>query len=224
LTYPCRLYIIHFELQKGSQGFRLNMINDNSTKDEIFNGAIKNIRLLNTLSEQNKRQMYDVIVAYLVLRSKIESLDGEVKQKANAIINHTKSLFLADQINAHNAVKVLTLTNDLLNQKISIAKYQLKASYFDLAPTPAMKIIGGLMMSLGITLALCLLVLLPTVTLPLSTLALIAGGSTICSLSIFATGYGLYNKGLQLRREHNALTEDIDNLADAMFESTASTR
>lgn len=196
------------------------MIDDNSTKEEIFIGATENIDLLNTLSEPNKKQMHDVIVAYKVLSLKIESLEGEVKEKANAIINHTRSLFLADQINGHNAIKALTLTNDVLNRKISIIKYQLEAGKFDLAPSPAMKFIGGLMMSLSIILVLCVLVTLPAVTLPLTSLALMVGGSALCSLSLFGTGYGLYNKGLPLGREHNALTEDIDNLADAMFEST----
>lgn len=148
------------------------MIDDNSTKEEIFFGATKNIGLLNNLSEPNKKQMHDVVVAYLVLSSKIESLDGKVKEKANAIINHTRSLFLDGQIDAHNAVKVLVLTNDVLNQKITIARYQVDARHFDLAPTPAMKFIGGLMMSLSTILVLSTLVLLPAATLPLSTLQL----------------------------------------------------
>jgi hypothetical protein len=199
------------------------MIDDNSTKEEIFIGATKNIGLLNTLSEPIKEQMHDVVIAYLVLSAKIESLDGKVKEKANAIINHTRSLFLADQIDAHNAFKVLSLTNAVLNQKMSIAKYQVEAGRFNLAPTPAMKFIGGLMMSLSTILFLCVLVLVPAANLPVSSMALMVGCNFLCSLFICATGHGLYNKGLPLGREHNQLTEDIDNLADAMFESTHAT-
>lgn len=83
------------------------MIDNNSTKKEVFEAAINDIDSIKYASKSMQEKILPLVTAYICFDNTIRNLDEAVKAKAMKILYHTKEFYLTDQITLRCGLNIL---------------------------------------------------------------------------------------------------------------------
>ncbi len=132
-----------------------------------------------------------------------DTLDAQIREHAKKVVSQIEALKTEGKESLIDLTKILNNTQSLLKGEMTVKDYQTEAKTVQGKPSMGMKVLGGLMVALGLAVAAV------GVTLAATGIGVIAGAVTAAvGVGILAAGIGLFAKGKQ-----SGLSRAMDELA-----------
>ncbi|KTD15513.1 VipE [Legionella gratiana] len=132
-----------------------------------------------------------------------DDLNAQIKEHAQKVMSHIEALKAEGNESIIDLTKVLKDTQSLLKGEMSVKDYQTEAKTVQGKPSAGMKILGGLMIALGLA------AVAAGIALAVTGVGLVAGAVTAgVGVGVLATGIGLFAKG-----RHSGLSKAMNDLA-----------
>ncbi|KTD59339.1 VipE [Legionella santicrucis] len=132
-----------------------------------------------------------------------DTLDSKIREHAQKVVSQIEALKTQGKDSIVDLTKILNNTQALLKGEMTVKNYQTEAKTVQGKPSTGMKILGGLMIALGLAVAAV------GVALAVTGIGVVAGAVTAAvGVGVLAAGIGIFAKGRQ-----SGLSKAMDELA-----------